>query len=102
MKFLDFTSFLEAEPATLAIFSTFQLDTDFFERRLLRLPALTKARRIVIFVDAGQWVKLLQDGTTARFVNNRYLVVPVISAHGVFHPKLSLLIHEHGGTVLCG
>jgi hypothetical protein len=49
MKFLDFTTLFDTEPAILAILSTFQLDPDFFERRLLRCPALVKARRIVIF-----------------------------------------------------
>ena len=102
MKFLDFTSLFDGDPANLAILSTFQLDADFFERRLLRCPALIKARRILVFMDAGQWFKLLRQDIPARFLNRRYLVVPVRPNHGVFHPKLNLLVAEHGGQVQCG
>lgn len=102
MKFLDFTSLFDGEPADLAILSTFQLDADFFERRLLRCPALVKARRILVFMDAGQWFKLLRQDIPARLLNRRYLVVPVRRPHGVFHPKLNLLVTKHGGQVQCG
>jgi hypothetical protein len=102
MKFLDFTSLLDTEPATLAILSTFQLDADFFERRLLQCPSLRNARRILIFMDSCQWYKLLRQDVPARLLNSRYLVVPVRPPIGVFHPKLSLLVSEEGGQVLCG
>jgi len=102
MKFLDFTSLLETEPAHLAALSTFQFDADFFERRLLRCSALLKARRILIFMDASQWFNLLRQDVPAKFLNRRYLVVPVRPPQGVFHPKLSLLVREDGGQVHCG
>jgi hypothetical protein len=54
MKFLDFTSLLDTEPANLAALSTYQFDADFFERRLLRCSALLKARRILVFMDASR------------------------------------------------
>lgn len=102
MKFLDFTTLFDTEPASLAVLSTYQLDPDFFERRLLRCPALVKARRIVVFMDAGQWFNLLNQDVPARFLNRRYLVVPIRPSKGVFHPKLNLLIREQGGQVQCG
>ncbi len=102
MKFLDFTSLLEAEPANLAALSTFQFDPDFFERRLLRCPALAKARRVLVFMDSSQWHKLLRQDAPARFLNRRYLVVPVRPPKGVFHPKLNLLVRQDGGQVQCG
>jgi hypothetical protein len=102
MKYLDFTDLLDAEPANLAILSTYQLDPDFFERRLLRCPALAKARRILVLLDARQWYNLLRQDAPARFLNRRYLVVPVHRSQGVFHPKLNLLLTEQGGQVLCG
>ena len=102
MKYLDFTSLLETEPAQLAVLSTFQFDADFFERRLIRCSALLKARRILVFMDASQWFNLLRQDITARFLNRRYLVVPVRPKQGVFHPKLNLLIREDGGQILCG
>ncbi len=102
MKFLDFTSLLDTEPANLAALSTFQFDADFFERRLLRCSALVKARRILVFMDAGQWFNLLRQDVPARFLNRRYLVVPVRPTKGVFHPKLNLLVRDDGGQVQCG
>jgi HKD family nuclease len=102
MKFLDFTTLLDTEPANLAALSTYQFDADFFERRLLRCSALLKARRILVFMDASQWFNLLRQDVPARFLNRRYLVVPVRPPQGVFHPKLNLLVREDGGQVHCG
>lgn len=102
MKYLDFTSLLDTEPASIAVLSSFQLDPDYFERRLLRCTALAKARRILVFLDAGQWAGLLRQDAPARFLNRRYLVVPVHRPKGVFHPKLNLLLSEKGGQVQCG
>lgn len=102
MKFLDFSSLLTGAPAHVAFLSTFQFDPDYFERRLLRCEALSKARRIVIFIDARQWFDLLRRDVPARWLNRRYLVVPVNHSHGVFHPKLTLLLSESNGQILCG
>lgn len=102
MKFIDFTSLLDTEPSYLAVLSTFQFDPDYFERQLLRSPALAKARRILIFMDASQWFNLLQQDAQARFLNRRYLVVPVRPSKGVFHPKLNLFVREDGGQIQCG
>ncbi|MEO8275815.1 MAG: hypothetical protein ABI639_06315 [Thermoanaerobaculia bacterium] len=102
MKFVDASSLFEGEPAELAVLSTFQFDPDFFERRLLRCPALHSARRILVFMDAGEWRKLGKSEIAARSINRRYLVAPVRRPWGVFHPKLSLLVREDGGRVQCG
>jgi hypothetical protein len=102
MNYLDFTSLFDTEPASIAILSTFQLDPDYFERRLLRCTALAKARRILVFLDAGQWSSLLRQDASARYLNRRYLVVPVHRPKGVFHPKLNLLLSDGGGQVQCG
>lgn len=102
MKYLDFSTLFDTEPASLAVLSTFQLDADFFERRLLRCPALSKARRILIFMDASQWAAMLRQDVAARYLNRRYLVVPVRSRQGVFHPKLNVLISKQCGQVQCG
>jgi hypothetical protein len=102
MKYLDYSTLLSDEPAQLALFSTFQFDPDFFERRLLKCTALKKARRIAVFMDAVQWHRLIQRDVPARRINRRYLVVPVRRSKGVFHPKLNLLLTESGGQVQCG
>src|SRR3954466_12414707 len=101
MRFLDFTSLFETQTADLAALATFQFDADFFERRLLRSASLAKARRILVFMDADQWSNLMRQDVPARLLNRRYLVVPVRRSRGVFHPKLSLLVREAGGQVLC-
>lgn len=102
MKYIDFSELLEGDPAHIAFLSTFQFDPDFFERRLFRSATLSKARRIIVFLDARQWFELLRRDVPARWLNRRYLVAPVHRVQGVFHPKLSLLLSESGGQVLCG
>lgn len=102
MKYLDFSSLFDGEPSNIACLSTFQFDPDYFERRLLRSPALSKARRVLVFLDARQWIQRLTQELPARWLNRRYLVVPVWRSPGVFHPKLTLLLSESGGQVLCG
>ena len=102
MKYLDFCSLLTGDPAYIAFLSTFQFDPDFFERRLLRCQTLAKARRIVVFLDAHEWLDLLRRDVISRWLNRRYLVVPVQHSSGVFHPKLNLLLTESGGQILCG
>ena len=102
MKYLDFSDLFNADPAHIALLSTFQFDADFFERRLLRCTSLAKARWIAVFMDAGQWQEMLRQDVPARLLNRRYLVVPVRRQQGVFHPKLNLLLTERGGQVHCG
>lgn len=102
MKYLDFASLLDSDPAHIAFLSTFQFDPDFFERRLLRCETLAKARRIAVFIDASHWHDLLRRDILARWLNRRYLVVPITRSSGVFHPKLNLILTEKGGQVLCG
>lgn len=102
MKFLEFTSVLTGDPPELALLSTFQFDPDFFERQVLRSPQLAAARRIAVFVDYSQWVALLKRDVPARFLNRRYLVVPIRRAGGVFHPKLTLSLSASCCQVLCG
>jgi hypothetical protein len=102
MKFLDITNLFGAEPAHLAALSTFEFNPDFFERQLLPCSTLAQARRILVFMDAGQWFNLLRQDVRARFLNHRYLVVPVRPSQGVFHPKLNLLVREESGQVQCG
>ena len=102
MKYLDYLSLFDGDPAELACFSTFNFDADFFERRMLRTPTLAKARRIMIFMDSGQWRKLLSENPPARALNRRYLVVPIRRGQGVFHPKLNLLISSGCASLQCG
>ena len=94
--------FSDGEPAPLALLSTYTFDPDFFENRLLRGGALGHARRTAVFVDDRQWRGLCRRDIRAAGANRRYLVVPVRSPAGVFHPKLSLLLSDNGGRVTCG
>ena len=102
MKYVDVLSLFDGNPAHIAFLATYQFDPDFFERRLLRCSTLQKARRIVVFVDRSEWLALLRRDTPARYVNRRYLVVPVRRSTGHFHPKLVLQLSESGGRLLCG
>jgi hypothetical protein len=102
MKYQNVASLFGGDPAEIAFFSTFQFDPTFFEQRVLRCPSLVKARRIAVFMDARQWNDMLRQDVTARWLNRRYLVLPVHRSHGVFHPKLNLLLTEKGGQLQCG
>lgn len=102
MKYIDFPLLFDTEPAKLALLSTFNFDPDYFERQLLRSKALAKARRIAIFMDAGQWQQLRLQDIPARWLNRRYLLVPVHQSSGVFHPKLHLTISDESWQVFCG
>jgi hypothetical protein len=102
MKFLEYADLFAHAPAELACLSTFNFDPEFFEQRLLRTDALGQARRILILMDAGQWQKLMTEDVPARWMNRRYLVVPIRRKDGVFHPKLNLLVHAGGAALHCG
>ncbi|MBI1900664.1 MAG: hypothetical protein HYS13_06080 [Planctomycetia bacterium] len=104
MNFVDFAELLDVEAANLALLSSFSFEPDYFERKLLKSRALSRARRIVVFMDAGQWEQLRTQPAPGRWMNRRYLVVPVRVEHrcGVFHPKLQLFLFGESGLVLCG
>lgn len=91
----------EKRSADFAAMTTFGFDPVYFERRLLRSKALEGASRILVFMDAAEWCKLLERREPARHLNNRYLVVPVAMGTGVFHPKVVLLLGSDGVTVAC-
>ncbi len=91
----------EKRGADFAAITTFGFDPVYFERRLLRTKALDGASRILVFMDATEWCKLLERREPARHLNNRYLVVPVAMGSGVFHPKVVLLLGSDGVTVAC-
>lgn len=102
MKPHDFSSWFDEEEARFVVLSTFEFDSAHFESRLLRSKSLSQARRILVMVDADQFQKALAEKRPARWINQRYLVVPVRRKHGVFHPKLGLLLGERHARLLCG
>ncbi len=102
MKPFDFSSWFDEDATRFAVLSTFEFDTAHFESRLLRSAALSQARRILVMVDADQFQKALAEKRPARWINQRYLVVPVRRKQGVFHPKLGLLLGEQRARLLCG
>ncbi len=103
MEPIDYCSWFDTRPAEFAALSTFNFDPAFFEHRLLqRSKALANARRVLVLMDAGQFRLLLAEGRPARWLNRRYLVVPIEKPGGVFHPKLHLLLAPTGADVLCG
>jgi hypothetical protein len=100
---VDYCAWFDARPAEVALLSTFNFDPAFFEYRLLqRSKALANAQRVLVLMDAGQFRLLLAEGRPARWLNHRYLVVPVEKPGGVFHPKLHLLVAPTGADVICG
>jgi HKD family nuclease len=103
MKITDFNEVFGEHKASTALLSTFDFDPLYFEHRLLWSDALQDARRIMILMDAGRYKRLARADSHARYLNDRYLLVPVSAkGGGVFHPKLHLLAHKDGATVFCG
>lgn len=102
MKPLDFSLWFDESEARFVVLSTFEFDSAHFESRLLRSTALSQARRILVMVDADQFQKSLAERRPARWINQRYLVVPVRRKRGVFHPKLGLLLGEQHARLMCG
>ena len=102
MKPFDFSSWFDEREARFVVLSTFEFDSAHFESRLLRSTALSQARRILVMVDADQFQKSLAEKRPARWINQRYLVVPVRRKRGVFHPKLGLLLGEQHARLFCG
>lgn len=100
MKPASFIELLKGEPAQLALLTTYNFEPAFFEECLLRTRSLGEARRVVVFVDANEWVR--SDTTRVRGLNCRYLVVPMRRKAGVFHPKLTLLLGAKSAALICG
>lgn len=102
MKPVEHLSLFSGKPVELAILSTYNFDPTFFEKRVLRSAAIKRARRIMVLMDADQWRRLHREELNARWLNAKYLVVPVRRSAGVFHPKLALLLRERGFQLTCG
>jgi hypothetical protein len=102
MKYTEVADIITTHRTKVAIFSTYEFDPIYFERRLLASEALEQANRILIFMDGARYRELSRPEFRARRLNERYLVVPVQPPTGVFHPKLTLLIGEESDLILCG
>ena len=98
----DFAKVFEKAKAEVAILSTYDFDPLYFENRLLRKNTLNEARRILIFMDHHCYEQLGKGEIVSRYLNERYLLVPVRTNHGVFHPKLHLMMGHNGARVICG
>jgi hypothetical protein len=103
VKFKDFKSLFEESKTEIAILSTYNFDPVFFETYLLRSKALSSARRIFVFMDAGQYFGIFDSNKIPpRYINRRYLVIPISKPNGVFHPKFHLLLGREQARLICG
>jgi len=98
----DFAKVFEKAKAEVAILSTYDFDPLYFENRLLRKNTLNEASRILIFMDHHCYEQLGRGEIVPRYLNERYLLVPVRTKYGVFHPKLHLMMGHNGARVICG
>ena len=98
----DFAKTFEGPKAEVAILSTYDFDPLYFENRLLRKNTLHDARRILVFMDHHCYQQLGQGEFVPRYLNQRYLLVPVRIKSGVFHPKLHLFVSRSDARVVCG
>lgn len=84
-----------------AYFTTFALSLTFFESYLL--PPLRKAgcERVTVFVDVSGYRASLME-LKSRSVGQEYSLIPIQSATGIFHPKITYLWGIDGDILLVG
>ena len=99
---LDLLETFDKTTGKIAFVATYDFDSLFFERRVLRKRAFAGAERILVLMDAGRYQELLNEGLPVSGFNRRYLVAPVDRHPFVFHPKLYLLIGDRRVTGLVG
>lgn len=103
MSAINLEKAVDVPGLSLAVFSTFAFEPEYFEYRLLRQTRLGYARRILVLMDRSQYTELLSKEIHPRNFNRRYLVVPVPArGGGVFHPKLHLLAAPESMKLICG
>ena len=92
---------ISARPWRKAVFTTYSLSLAFFEAVVLDAMVRGGGREAIILSDvAGVRAALMEQG--ARRVGRDYQVEPVKAEFGVFHPKLSLLLHDDDCHLLVG
>ena len=84
-----------------AYFTTYALSLTFFESYLL--PQLRRAgcERVTVFVDSDGYQASLME-LKSRAVGREYSLIPIKSARGIFHPKITYLWGGDGDTLLVG
>lgn len=79
---------------THAFLTTYEFSPGFFEDRILKTKAFRNCPNIAIFIDEDKYKEICTDPRGGRFINRRYMLIPVKmpnSGFGVFHPKQWLL-----------
>jgi hypothetical protein len=102
MKPLDLLDQLDKGAGTFGFIATYEFDPQFFERRILAKRTFGQADRIVVFMDRGRYQELINGGLAVSGFNRRYLVVPIVRAPEVFHPKLYLALGDKRADGLVG
>ena len=84
-----------------AYFTTYALSLTFFESYLL--PQLRRAgcERVTVFVDSDGYQASLME-LKSRAVGREYSLIPIKSARGVFHPKITYLWGVDADLLLVG
>jgi hypothetical protein len=98
---LDCPELFDDADSHFAALTTYGFNGVFFEERLLRRRALARTRRILVLVDAREWRNSLLQDAPLRWINRRYLVVPIARSTGVFHAKVGLLLGDDQVRVMC-
>jgi len=87
---------------TIALFTTFNFEIEFFERAILGRLYDNGIRKVSLFVDADEFEKSLKSIDAPRTsigLGKKYIVSPVL-IHGAFHPKMVLLLGERKARLI--
>ena len=102
MNPLDILKTFDRDVGKFAFIATYDFDPEFFEGRFLKTKGFGSASTILILMDSRRYAELLNRGIEGTSFNRRYLVLPVSPSHGVFHPKLYLVLGKKTATAMVG
>lgn len=93
----------ESKKYDIALFTTFNLDISFFERRILKELYDNLVHKVSLFVDSNEFSKSLQNADDRKnaSIGKKYIVTP-IRMNSSFHPKVALLIGKNKARLIIG
>lgn len=94
---------LAGHTAEFALFTTYAIDLAFFESKILyELQKNNEGIKTVILLDRNSYSESALSGRHVRKAEAEYRLIPVDTAHGVFHPKVFFLCGKDWATLYVG
>ena len=88
----------ESKGYSIALFTTFNFEINYFERAILNTLYGNDIRKIELFIDSSELEKSIQENNE-NHLNKKYLVMP-INIQSAFHPKIILLLGKEKAKLI--